>query len=185
MGKWLWRSAVLLFLCQPAFAELKTGTNSPGFRLSALSGEMITWTIQKDRLALTVAPKPGTGEATQSNPKAALLHFCQPACRVCQEEMVPLQKLHGKYGKQGVTVLGVSGSPMEDTAKKVVKQLGLTYPMLKGAGSADVDKWETLGCPVYVVDAGGVIRFSQVGFTEGDEKKWEQTIQTLLSEKAK
>jgi hypothetical protein len=33
------------------------------------------------------------------------------------------------------------------------------------------------------VDAGGVIRYTQVGFEQGDEKKYEQAIQGLLDRK--
>jgi hypothetical protein len=33
------------------------------------------------------------------------------------------------------------------------------------------------------VDAGGVIRYTQVGFEQGDEKKYEQAIQELLKQK--
>jgi hypothetical protein len=31
------------------------------------------------------------------------------------------------------------------------------------------------------VDAGGVIRYTQVGFEQGDEKKYEQVIREVLS----
>jgi len=34
------------------------------------------------------------------------------------------------------------------------------------------------------VDAGGVIRYTQVGFEQGNEKKYEQVIQELLSAKS-
>jgi hypothetical protein len=33
------------------------------------------------------------------------------------------------------------------------------------------------------VDAGGVIRYTQVGFEEGDEQKYEQAVQELLKAK--
>lgn len=57
--------------------------------------------------------------------------------------MVHLQKLHEKYDMQGAAVLGVSLSPMEAVTKQVVGRLKLTYTMLKGADSPDVNKWDT------------------------------------------
>ena len=171
----------LLLASQPAFAELKSGTKAPGFRFSCLTGETMALAIQEQRLVLTVTPAEGKSPATQSQPKAVLLHFFQPACQVCQKEMVQLQKLHEKYGKDGLVVLGIARSPMELVAKQTVKRLNLTYGMLKGADTPDIENWDTAGCPAYVVDSSGVIRSSQSGFTKGDEKKWEETIQSLLN----
>lgn len=34
-----------------------------------------------------------------------------------------------------------------------------------------------------MVDAGGVIRYTQVGFEQGDEKKYEQAFQEVLNQK--
>lgn len=175
---------VLALASHPAFAELKSGTKAPGFRLSALTGETVTLTIRDGRLVLTSKQAGKDGQTTESKPKAALLHFCQPACQVCQKEMVQLQKLHEKYVKDGLAVLGISMSPMEFVAKQTVKRLNLTYRMLKGADTRDAEKWDTNGCPAYVIDSRGVIRLSQTGFTEGDEKKWEKTIRVLFKEAA-
>jgi hypothetical protein len=36
---------------------------------------------------------------------------------------------------------------------------------------------------MYIVDAGGVIRYTQVGFEKGDEKKYETVIVELLKGK--
>jgi len=172
---------LLALVGHAAFAELKSGTKAPGFRFPALTGETVALAIEEQRLILTAMPAEGKGPATQSNPKAVLLHFFQPACQVCQKEMVQLQKLHEKYGKEGLVVLGIARSPMESVAKQTVKRLNLTYGMLKGAETPDIENWDTAGCPAYVLDARGVIRSSQTGFTKGDEKKWEQTIQSLLN----
>lgn len=173
---------LLVLAGQAAFADLlERGTKLPEFRLSALTGETVALTIQEQRLAITSTPANGKGEAAHSSPKAALLFFLQPGCRVCHDEMLHLQKLHEKYGKDGLTVLGISMSPMNDLAKQTAERLKVTYPILKGGDSADAEKCDTAGCPIYVVDGGGVIRSSQTGFTKGDEKKWEQTIQSLLN----
>lgn len=174
--------ALLTLVALPVFADLlKSGTEVPGFRLSAINGEMVALVIREQRLSIISTPPDGKGAAAQSSPKAALLFFLQPGCRVCHEEMLHLQKLHEKYVKDGLMVLGISMSPMENLAKQTAERLGVTYPILKGADSVDAQKCNTASCPVYVVDGGGIIRSSQTGFTKGDEKKWEQTIQTLLN----
>ena len=46
--------------------------------------------------------------------------------------MVHLQKLHEKYGKDGLLVFGIGIHP---EAQELTKKLGLTYPVFQGEGS--------------------------------------------------
>lgn len=78
MGKWSCWLAALTLLTQPAFAELRSGTKAPDFRLEALTGGAVMLTIQKEKLVITVTQTEKEDKVVQRNAKVALLHFFQP-----------------------------------------------------------------------------------------------------------
>lgn len=58
--------------------------------------------------------------------------------------MVHLQKLHEKYAKDGLQVFAIAMVPDVDEAKKLTKDLGVTYPVFYGYGS-DLGKTYAFG----------------------------------------
>lgn len=58
--------------------------------------------------------------------------------------MVYLQKLHERFAKDGLQVFAVAMLPDQEKAAKLNKELGITYPVLFGAGS-DVGKRYAFG----------------------------------------
>jgi hypothetical protein len=49
--------------------------------------------------------------------------------------MVYLQKLNQRYSKDGLFVFAISMHPSAETARKVTREMGITYPVLNGNGS--------------------------------------------------
>ena len=58
--------------------------------------------------------------------------------------MVHLQKLHEKYAKDGLQVFTIAMVPDVEEAKKLTKELGVTYPVFFGHGS-DLGKTYAFG----------------------------------------
>jgi hypothetical protein len=54
-------------------------------------------------------------------------------------------------------------------ARIIRQNSGVTYPVLNGNDS-DLSKRIAYGWPAYIVDAGGVIRYTQVGFKSGMQR---------------
>jgi hypothetical protein len=49
--------------------------------------------------------------------------------------MVHLQKLQDKYSKDGLLVFAISLHPKAEDARKLAKELGITYSVMQGVGS--------------------------------------------------
>jgi peroxiredoxin len=142
---------------------------------SVTTGKTIALTGEGGRLTFR------NEEGEVSHPKAAVGFFSR-YWSFSREEMVHLQKFHKQYAKDGLFVFAIAMLPDHDKVKKLTKDLDLTYPVFFGAES-DVGKRYAFGWPAYIIDAGGVIRYTQVGFEQGDEKKYEKVIEELIKAK--
>jgi peroxiredoxin len=89
---------------------LATGTQAPTFELKTLDG----------------SPFSLADELTK-NP--VVLAFFKVSCPTCQYAFPFLQRLYKAYGKNGVTMVGVSQNDAKETAA-FAKDFGVTFPML-------------------------------------------------------
>jgi hypothetical protein len=55
--------------------------------------------------------------------------------------MVHLQKLHEKYGQEGLFVFAISMHPEPEQARALTKELGVTYTVFDGRGSDLGDRY--------------------------------------------
>jgi len=179
----LWRENIDLLLAGKPVAKetterenLNVGDRLPTIELNSLmSGAKIALTGKDGRLTFTDE----NGKSIQ--PKAAVGLFSR-YCAFTREEMGQLEKLHEKYANDGVFVFTIALHPKPEEAKATTRKLGVTYPVFEGHGS-DLEKQYGYGCPAYIVDASGIVRYTQTGFEAGDEKKYEAEIKKLLEEK--
>lgn len=88
-------------------------TDAPDFTLESLDGKNVRLSDQRG--------------------KAVLLNFWATWCVPCKIEMPWLVELQGKYGPQGLEIIGVA---MDDSSKediaKFAKDMGVNYPVLLG-----------------------------------------------------
>jgi len=95
---------------KPAVAQVK---DAPDFTLESLDGKNV--------------------RLSDLRGKAVLLNFWATWCVPCKVEMPWLVELQGKYGPQGLQIVGVA---MDDAAKediaKFAKDMGVNYPVLLG-----------------------------------------------------
>ena len=89
---------------------LATGTQAPAFELKTLDGKLFSLS---DELA--------------RNP--VVLAFFKVSCPTCQYAFPFLERLYKAYGKNGVTMVGVSPNDAKETAA-FAKDFGVTFPML-------------------------------------------------------
>ncbi len=89
---------------------LATGTKAPEFQLKCLDGRQFSLT---DELA--------------KNP--VVLAFFKVSCPTCQYAFPFLERLYKAYGKNGVTLVGVSQNDAKETAA-FARDFGVTFPML-------------------------------------------------------
>ncbi len=89
---------------------LATGTKAPEFRLKTMDGKPFDLAAE-----LTRGP--------------VVLAFFKVSCPTCQYAFPFLERLYKAYGKNGVTLVGVSQNESKDTAA-FAKQFGITFPIL-------------------------------------------------------
>ncbi len=156
-----------------ARAEFKPGDVVPAFSLHSPDGVPFSMARRQGKVVLT--------EGTRTLiPKVLLIHLFQPDCLQCQTQMRALQTLYEDFHKDGVFVLGIGYRGNAQQAQAVTRQLKVSFPILEGKGSALAEQFaagDTLG----ILDSGGIVRFAQVGYGQGDEKVWQSAIREILA----
>ena len=101
--------------------------------------------------------------------------------------MIPqLRDWHGKYGDQGLTIVGVHSpeffweKPL-DKVMRATRDLQIRYPVVQDNDFAIWRRYRNWAWPAAVlVDKKGIVRFTHIG--EGAYAEMEQRIQGLLLE---
>jgi peroxiredoxin len=98
--------------------------------------------------------------------------------------MPALQKAHERLADQGLVVLGVNWTQVDNLAdvQAFVAELGLTFPILLDSdGVVSEDLYQVLGLPTSVlIGRDGTVRAIRIGIL--DLQELESTLQVFLSE---
>ena len=101
--------------------------------------------------------------------------------------MIPqLRDWHGKYEKDGLTIVGVHSPEFawekpHDNVVAAAKDLGVRYPVVQDNDFAIWRRYSIWAWPsAVIVDKKGVVRYTHVG--EGAYRETEEIIRKLLAE---
>jgi len=194
-------AVVILILCSPSFASLKTGAKFVPFSLKNVDGKDHTVTMEEGQLTLIVTETLiGETKISKSHPAGVLLDFWATWCVPCRKAMPHMQQLNETYKPaDGETEGGlrVYGIALDEAGGKVVKpfyqKLKINYPMLADPPSSaspegvvrtakDMKKkYEVQEIPVvYLIDSSGTITHVHVGFKEEHIAELDKAINALL-----
>ncbi len=99
-------------------------------------------------------------------------------------EVPRLQTLYEKYQDQGFEIVAIEAMRDTERAKKFIEKNGITFTTVENAdGDAEVVQsvYKVSGYPTsFLINRAGKIMYFHNGFEEGDEKKIEEEILTLL-----
>ncbi len=100
-----------------------------------------------------------------------------------RQQMRALDRINSTYGRAGLVVLGVSVDEDMRRAREFAGAMSVSYPILFDTGS-DIGKDYLLQkMPVTILlDREGIVRYSVVGFSRGDETAYLNQIRELLRE---
>ena len=100
-----------------------------------------------------------------------------------RQEMPALDRINTTYNRAGLVVLGISIDEDLVRAREFAGAMKVSYPLLFDTGS-DIGRDYLLSkMPMTIlVDRGGVVRYSNVGFKRGDERAYLDHIRELLRE---
>ena len=98
--------------------------------------------------------------------------FFKVSCPVCQFTFPFLERLHKRYGGDGVTFLGISQDDARAT-QKFAKEYGVTFPLLLDENGYPVSNaYGLTNVPtVFLIETDGTVKISCMGFDKKDLEK--------------
>jgi cytochrome c biogenesis protein CcmG, thiol:disulfide interchange protein DsbE len=113
--------------------------------------------------------------------KVVVLNFWYVACQPCQFEMPALQQVYNAQYSKGLVVVGINTSDDVTTITKFLKDLGITYPVLRDIGQRTTIEYRIVDTPTsFIIDRNGVIRYKVIGPL--DKTTLNHDVNTLLAE---
>jgi peroxiredoxin len=112
-----------------------------------------------------------------------MLNFWASWCGPCRQEMPLLDAMSQRYSAAGFVLLGVDVEEDNTDAKKIVKDLKITYPILFDTENKVSKLYSVETMPTTVmIDKKGKIRYINHGYKQGDETKYRDQIRELIKE---
>lgn len=145
---------------QPKAPRLAVGSMAPGWTLRDPTGK--TYSLQGLK------------------GKLVILDFWATWCGPCRQAMPTLQKLHEKYDKKGVVIIGINTWESGDPAR-YMKDSGFSYLLLLD-GNEVAKSYHVSGIPtLYIIGASGQVLFGEVGVgSEGSPEKYYSKLEQVI-----
>jgi peroxiredoxin len=133
---------------------------------------------------LTAASGSGPIALSSLRGRVVVLEFWAIWCGPCRMTMPTLEGWHGKYGAQGLSVVGITTDPA-DKAAVFAERNGIHYTTASDVSGTTTQGYGVRNIPaLYVIDRRGVIREVALGYEPAQEAQVERVIQQLLAEPA-
>ncbi len=162
---WAMCCALVLSLLLPGPAParaLDRGTTPPEIGLNDLQGKPVTLAALKG--------------------KVVIVDFWASWCGPCKEELPVLQKLYARYASRGLVVVGVNIDNDLKSARRFVKKLGLTFPVVHDAAKRVVKQYAPPKMPSsYILGRDGKVHHIQEGFRASEGAEIEKHVLALLN----
>ena len=116
--------------------------------------------------------------------EVVLINLWATWCGPCRVELPALQRLHRGYHDRGFSVLGVSvdGERGEAEVRKMVRSLGLNYPILLDPSARSSTAYEAPGYPTSIlVGRDGRVRWRRAGALTDKDKDLLEAIEAALA----
>lgn len=115
--------------------------------------------------------------------KVVMLNFWASWCGPCRQEMPLLDDMSKRYTKAGFVLYGVNVEKDVTDAKKLLKELGTTFPILWDGDSKVSKLYQVSAMPTTImIDKSGKVRYVNRGYKVGDENKYRDQIRELIRE---
>ncbi|MFV1972569.1 MAG: TlpA family protein disulfide reductase [Thiohalobacterales bacterium] len=115
--------------------------------------------------------------------EVVLINFWASWCGPCRQEMPLLDELHNKYKALGFTVLGVNVEQDTYQARKLLKDMPVSFPVLFDESSVVSKQYNVIAMPSTVlVDRNGNMRYLHKGYKPGLEEVYLEQVRELIRE---
>ena len=161
--------------------KLLAGLALSVFAASSLAGSGLTGQPAPD-----FALKSSTGEnvrLSEYRGDVVLINFWATWCGPCRQEMPLLDELYTRYQRVGFNLLGVNIDDDSARAMSMIRELGISFPVLFDSRKEVSKLYDVNAMPVTVlVDRAGNVRHIHQGYKPGYEDKYLDEIRLLLRE---
>ncbi|MCH8929767.1 MAG: TlpA family protein disulfide reductase [Proteobacteria bacterium] len=139
------------------------GQPAPDFALKSLSGENL--------------------RLSEFRGEVVMINFWATWCGPCRQEMPLLDELYQRYQKVGFRLLGVNIDDDRRSAAKMVRVLGLSFPVLLDERKHVSRLYDVDAMPAtLLIDRSGIVRYIHHGYRSGYEQSYVDEIRELLRE---
>ena len=115
--------------------------------------------------------------------QVVLLNFWASWCGPCRQEMPLLEKIYKKYKPLGFTILGVNVEENSAAAKKLLRNVKVSFPVLFDTKNITSNLYKVSAMPTTVIiDRNGNKRFLHKGYKPGYENDYKKQVKQLLRE---
>jgi peroxiredoxin len=132
------------------------------------------------------ALKSSTGEnlrLSEFRGDVVMINFWATWCGPCRQEMPLLDQLYTRYERVGFSLLGVNIDDDSARAMDMIRELGVSFPVLFDARKEVSQLYNVDAMPVTVlVDREGTVRHVHKGYKPGYEEMYLDQIRSLLRE---
>ena len=165
MKRILFAALLCTFLTVSAHAEkIKENDSFPEFKLSGL----------QDKKGVDL-------NSLRKKHKVILVDFWASWCEPCKLSMPILNKLEKKYRSKGLVVIGINVDDSRESGIGFAKENPVDFRLVFDEGKKIIDKVGVATMPSsFLIDNKGKVRLVHKGFREGDDKTYENHINTLL-----
>ncbi len=162
MKRWLGAALGLMLAATPALAQKMAG-EAPDFTLKSLSGENV--------------------KLSELRGEVVMINFWASWCGPCRQEMPILDALYGQYKDLGFTILGVNVEEDPEGARRLLKMIPVTFPVLLDSDNRVSEQYKVVAMPsTYLIDRDGNMRYFHAGYQPGYEELYDAQIRELLRE---
>lgn len=111
-----------------------------------------------------------------------MLNFWASWCAPCRKEMPLLEALHQDFNDKNFILLAINTESQVEEAQALLQTMQLTFPVLWDKDGAVVKLLGVNAMPTtLVIDRQGELRFINRGYRPGDEDKYRQQVEALLT----
>jgi peroxiredoxin len=115
--------------------------------------------------------------------QVVLINFWASWCGPCRQELPHLDALYERYEPLGFTLLGINVEEDPTAAKRLLKDLPVSFPILLDSNN-DVSKlYDVIAMPsTVIIDRDGRVRHVHHGYKPGYENLYQDQIRGLVRE---
>ena len=116
--------------------------------------------------------------------QVVVLNFWATWCLDCRPEMPMLERLHRRFGPEGVAVVGINAREEREVVRRYAAELGLSFPLVLDTNGAINTTFGVIGLPTtFVVGRDGRAVALAIGPREWGGEPAAAMIRTLLAER--